>query len=155
MIATTRAEMARLLLAVALSPLSLRVECSPTSKEDRRCGANSTDLRQSTERRLLRQRSRRRQGRGHGGRGETGQGIWRLGDICHTHPLRRALGKYSLPSGFSSGGLHGIGRGATRHTNGIPVLGLTVGDSEVLPAYPPVELWFMLAESTIPGPYGE
>ena len=147
--------MARLLLAVAWSPLSLRVKCSPTSEEDRRCGDISTDLRQSTERRLLRQRSRRRQGKGHGGRGEAGQGIWRLGGTFAAHPPRRVLGKYSLPLGsllvnYTASGVEQLA---------IPMGSLSFGKRSAiqrfLPTYPPVELWFMLAESTIPGPNGD
>ena len=75
----------------------------------------------SLQRRLLRQGSRRRNRKGRGGRGEAGQGNWRLGEhMPHTPPKSPREVESSL--GFSSGCLHGMGRAATRYSNGIPVL---------------------------------
>ena len=52
---------------------------------------------------------------------DKGIGVWG-GHLPHTPP-RRVLGKYSLPLGSLLVDYTAYGRGATRHTNGIPVLG--------------------------------
>ena len=109
----------------------------------------------SQQSRFLRQRSRRRNGKGHGGRGETGQGNWRLGGTYATHPPEESSGSIVFPWVlFWLIARHRTWSNSLYQWDPCP----SVDGRQFrgfLPAYPPVELWFKLAESTIPGPNGD
>ena len=55
------------------------------------------------------------------GEEEQDKGIGAWGDICPTPPLKESSGRIVSPC-VLFWLLHGTGRGATRHTDGIPVL---------------------------------